>query len=178
MQTGSCDREGRALQRAGGSPCRRVRPATRSYRLKWTAFALPLAWFLAACDPYHGFGCIAPESHPAVAHARSLTDEQLAFAYDELHRLHEEHVDEPFGVAFSGDDIPQSLAFLKADLVRFGEGAATRPYVALAHCWDERVELRVSARGVVPATISLSWATPTRENAWATASEVLWQKAP
>jgi len=34
---------------------------------------------LTSCDsdPYHGFGCIAPESHPAVAKARSLSPEQL-----------------------------------------------------------------------------------------------------
>lgn len=98
---------------------------------------------LSACDrdPYHGFGCIAPESHPAVERARSLSPEQLQTVYIEAQKLSRVHSQENYETQFLKSEIPESLRFLNAEVIRVYRSRG--PYIILANCFDERVELSV-----------------------------------
>ncbi|TQF68056.1 hypothetical protein [Pseudoalteromonas luteoviolacea] len=131
--------------------------------------------FLASCDgdPYSDFGCIAPESHPAVAHARSLTTKQLETIYSETQKLSDTLVPESYEAQFMKPEIPETLNFLSAELIRVYRSEG--PYIILVNCFDERIELRVSASGAPEKRITLSWAEPTNENPYATGSQVLWE---
>lgn len=130
---------------------------------------------LAGCDgdPYSGFGCIAPESHPAVEHARALTTKQLETIYRETQRLSNTVAPESYEAQFMRPEIPESLSFLSAELIRVHRSRG--PNIILANCFDERVELRVSASNVPIKRITLSWAEPTNENPYATGKQVLWE---
>lgn len=129
---------------------------------------------LNAChDPYHGFGCIAPESHPAVAHARSLSQAQLQKVYVEVQKLSIKHAPKNYETQFIKGDIPDDLLFLKAELISVYQSGG--PYIILANCFDERIELRLSSSDQSPSVITLYWAEPTNENPYATGKQVLWQ---
>jgi hypothetical protein len=128
---------------------------------------------LTGCDPYHGFGCVAPESHPDVALARSLTADQWASAYDEVERLRDGSNPRR---RRGPDGVPEALGFLEAEMIHVRSQGDT--VITLAHCWDERIELEFSTGHPRERTISLSWAQPTRENSYATGSEVVWRGPP
>jgi len=128
---------------------------------------------LAGCDPYSSFGCIAPESHPAVAHARSLTTKQLEMIYRETQILSNTIAPEDYESQFMKSEIPESLSFLNAEAIRVYRSAG--PYIILAHCFDERIELRVSASDDPIRRITLFWAEPTNENPYATGNQVIWE---
>lgn len=132
---------------------------------------------LAGCDgdPYHGFGCIAPESHPAVAHARSLSSEQLGTVYSEIQKLSSKYAKDNYETQISRKEIPNSLLFLDAELIRVYRSRG--PYVILANCFDERIELSLSSSDDPKATITLYWAEPTNENPYTTGKEVLWESS-
>ena len=103
-----------------------------------------ISFLLFACDPYTGFGCIAPEEHPAVAHARSFSQDRLAFLYQEINRLRKQDNDigiEYWNVSTSKNIklIPENLKFLNAQRILPGYGL-----VVLADCMDEGIDLRVS----------------------------------
>ena len=78
----------------------------------WTLL-VAAAFLLVGCDPYSGFGAICSEGHPAVARARSLSQEQLSFLYAEIFRLRAEN-GAPSMMEYSGAEIPQNLRFLEA----------------------------------------------------------------
>lgn len=128
---------------------------------------------LVGCDPYSGFGCIAPEPHPTVAHARSLTTEQLEMIYREAHILGNTTPPENYESQFMKSEIPESLSFLNAEAIRVYRSAG--PYIILAHCFDERIELRVSGLDDPIKRITLFWAEPIDENPYATGSQVIWE---
>ena len=75
---------------------------------------------LGGCDrdPYHGFGCIAPESHQAVEWPRSLSPEQLQTVYIEAQKLNRIHSQENYETQFLKSEIPESLGFLNAEMIR------------------------------------------------------------
>ena len=125
-------------------------------------------------DPYHGFGCIAPESHPAVAEARKLTSEQLKTVYIEVQKLSEVHTKESYEKEFFKSEIPSNLSFLNADNIRVYKSRG--PYIILANCFDERIELTLSQASESEASITLHWAEPTKESPYARGSQVIWQK--
>jgi len=130
---------------------------------------------LASCDgdPYRGFGCIAPESHPAVAHARSLSPEQFETVYSEINKLSSKYAPDNYETQISRKDIPDSLLFLDAELIRVYRSRG--PYVILANCFDERIELRLSSTDHPKGTITIYWAEPTNESPYATGKQILWQ---
>ncbi len=134
---------------------------------------------LAACDlnPYHGFGCIAPESHPAVAHARSLSADQLETLHNEvqkeIQKLNNQNASEFHETEFFRDNIPDNLRFLNPESISINRSRGA--YIVLANCYDERIELRVSPSDQMQSTIALYWTEPTNENPWASGKQVLWQ---
>ncbi len=129
---------------------------------------------LTGCDPYSGFGCIAPEAHPAVNFARSLTQQQLETVYVEIQKLSDENAGKNYETQFSKEDIPNKLAFLNAEVIRVYRSGD--PYVILANCFDERIELHLSSSDDLLESITLHWAEPTNENPYLTGSQKLWQR--
>jgi len=127
----------------------------------------------ASCDRYEGFGCIAPESHPAVANARSLSAEQWKSVYLEIHKLSEKYAKEKYETHLVRTEIPDNLKFLNAEVIRLHRSKA--PYVILANCFDERIELSLSPADSPQASITLYWAEPTNENPYGKGSQILWQ---
>ncbi|MDK1286798.1 hypothetical protein [Pseudoalteromonas umbrosa] len=130
----------------------------------------------AGCDgdPYTGFGCIANESHPAVGHARALSAQQLQQTYFTLKSLRSVHTVDVFGKVLRNEDIPDSLHFLEADSIKLRVSGL--PYVVLANCFDERIELRLtSPESQNGPSITLQWAAPTKNNAYAIGMQVLWE---
>ncbi len=128
---------------------------------------------MAGCDPYTGFGCVAPEGHPAVSHARSLSAKQLQAVFSEVTKLSLKHAPESYETQIYKADIPKSLSFLKAELIRVYSSNGS--YIVLANCFDERVELTLSPTNAPKSSITLHWAEPTNENPYATGSQVLWE---
>lgn len=128
---------------------------------------------IAGCDPYSGFGCIAPEAHPAVEHARSISSEQWAVAYSEIQTLSEIHSQNADKTQFRKNQIPVSLSFLNAEVIRVYKSRG--PYVILANCFDERIELHLTSSDSLKGMITLHWAEPTNENPYATGSQILWE---
>lgn len=106
-------------------------------------------------------------------HARSISSKQWAFVYSEIQELSEKssHID--YETQFMKAQIPSSLSFLDAELIRVYRSSG--PYVILANCFDERVELRLTSSNEPKAKIVLHWAEPTNENPYATGSQVLWE---
>jgi hypothetical protein len=129
--------------------------------------------FLMGCDgdPYSGFGAICTEGHPAVAHARSLSQEQLALLYSEMFRLREENMESRVEYGRFGDPIPENLEFLNAANIRPNDH---EPKIMLAGCMDEYIFLRFSAADAENPGIVLTWAAGTRENPYAQGKQVLW----
>jgi hypothetical protein len=127
---------------------------------------------LTSCDRYHGFGCVAPEYHRAVAHARSLSAEQLKTAYFELYKLSDKYAKENYETKLFAAEIPNNLKFLNAEVIRVYQTKA--PDVILANCFDERIELSLSPADDPQATITLHWAEPTNENPYITGNQILW----
>ncbi len=129
---------------------------------------------LTGCDPYSGFGCIAPEAHPAVGRARSLSQQQLETAFVEIQKLSAENASKNYETQFTYEEIPNNLAFLNAEVIRVYRTGG--PYVILANCFDERIELSLSSLDDKQESITLYWAEPTNENSYLTGSQVLWQR--
>ncbi|WP_185234713.1 hypothetical protein [Teredinibacter franksiae] len=125
-------------------------------------------------DPYHGFGCIAPESHPAVEKARSLSSDQLEMVYFQVQKISEAYSKKNYETQFLKSEIPQNLSFLNADLIRVYRSRG--PYIVLANCFDERIELALSHVGESEPTVTLYWAAPTNENPYARGSQIIWRK--
>ena len=136
-------------------------------KISWCALTCV---FLFGCggDPYSGFGRTCTEGHPAVDLARSLSQEQLEFLYEEMTRLRDSHPDSDIKYSASGDTIPESLMFLNAYRVQPSEGQIT-----LDDCFDEYIILSFTNPDGDP-TITLTWAAPTTENPYITADQVLW----
>ena len=130
---------------------------------------------LAGCDgdPYHGFGCIAPESHPAVSHARSLSPEQLEEVYFEVHKLSSSFPPYNYETEISKEQIPDSLQYLDAELIRISSSIG--PQIVLADCFDESVELGLSPLNSAENTITLFWSEPTNENPYQIGKQILWR---
>lgn len=128
---------------------------------------------LVSCDPYNGFGCVAPEAHPAVAQARSLSSEQLEIIYVEVQKLSAKYSMESYETQIFEEDFPDSLFFLEADLIRVYRSGG--PYIILASCFDERIELKLSPSDHTQRTVTLYWAEPTNKNPYATGNQILWQ---
>lgn len=136
---------------------------------------------LVSCDgdPYQGFGCVAPESHPAVAYARTLSPKQLETVYFEVQNLSIRYDPDNYETQTFKTEIPESLLFLDAEFIRVYRSRG--PNIILANCFDERIELTLSPSDHSPsdhslATITLHWAEPTNENPYSTGSQILWQR--
>ena len=112
---------------------------------------------------------VCGESHPAVARARSLSQEQLAFLYAEIFQMRKKNAGRR--VEYYSNQIPKSLAFLKAIRIR---PSAQRPNIMLAGCMDEYIYLNFSGPDEKSPGIVLSWAAGTTQNPYNTASEMLW----
>ncbi|WP_045856798.1 hypothetical protein [Teredinibacter purpureus] len=130
---------------------------------------------LPACDPQSGFGCIAQESHPDVERARQLTQEELEKIYYEVHKLAEQIPEDSYGKEIYRSDIPDNLEFMGAEHIRINPDRD--PYIILANCYDERIELTLSKIATGTAKITLHWAKPTVDAPYATGSQVLWEKS-
>ena len=124
---------------------------------KMRTLLIAAAFLLAGCDPYSGFGSICSEGHPAVARARSLSQEQLSFLYAEIFRLRAEN-GTPSMIEYSkfGTKIPQNLRFLEAAQVRPSDQP---PTIMLAGCMDEFIDLHFSSPDEKNPGIYLSWYT-------------------
>lgn len=139
------------------------------YGVRVRGIVLLFALACAGCDPYHGFGCVAPESHPAVARARALTDAELEKVYDAWLATKDQYDTYGEAATLTGDDIPAAFKVLQADFVRMNG------YVVLANCFDERVSLWFEPPAAAEPGITLSWAEPSTKDAYAEGSEVLWR---
>ena len=122
-------------------------------------------------DPYSGFGSICTEGHPAVAHARSLSEEQLSFLYKEMFRLRKENEGKSIEYGHFGQPIPNNLQFLKAVRIRPNE---YKPNIMLAGCMDEYIYLKFTGQEEKTQNITLTWAAGTNENPYAVGKQVLW----
>ncbi len=146
------------------------------HKIRYILLAVTTVLFcVSACDgdPYHGFGCIAPESHPAVTRVRSLTPKQLETVFIEVQKLNKIHSQENYQMQFYKAEIPESLSFLNAELIRVYRSKG--PYIILANCLDERIELTLSEAEESEPTITLHWAEPTSKDPYAKGSEVIWR---
>ncbi len=115
----------------------------------------------AGCDRHSGFGSTCSEGHPAVSHARSLSNEELEFLYVEMFRLREADADRRSESGFLieygswGEKVPEDLEFLEADRIRPSD--ALRPNIMLAGCMDEFIYLRFFDSDSEQPRIELSW---------------------
>ena len=71
------------------------------------------------------------------------------------------------------NQIPMSLSFLNAEVIRVYKSRG--PYVILANCFDERIELHLTYSDDPKAMVTLHWAEPTNENPYTTGSQILWE---
>ena len=132
------------------------------------------AFLFASCDsdPYSGFGAICTEAHPAVTHARSMPQEQLAFLYAEIYSLREKNTESRIEYSKWREPIPEKLRFL--DAVRIRPNYYPQPNIMLAGCMDEYVVLSFHDDEHGGPMIELTWADPSAECPYCIGREVLW----
>ena len=100
--------------------------------------------------------------------------EQLQTVYVEVQKLSRLHSQEDYETQFLKSEIPESLKFLNAEVIRVGRSKG--PYIILANCFDERIELSLSREGEAESIITLHWAEPSKEKPYATGSQILWRE--
>ncbi len=84
------------------------------------------------------------------------------------------HGQDNYETQFIKSEIPESLRFLNAELIRVYRSRG--PYIILANCFDEREELFLSQLSDAVSTITLHWAEPSDDNPYARGSQILWRK--